>query len=185
MDRAASDRQGEAARLNAIRRRVAYLDGGRWMLAADGEATMLDARGHDGSIVVIARFERLASPEEMELAAAAPDDLRFLLALIDRAIAAERARRGPAAPQGGVPARETRQPDHTTEAAMLCGDPAFKRFLLDCHGLEPPASDERAAQRLRGLLGVTSRREINQSDAARERWLALREDFRKWKGRAA
>lgn len=190
------DRAADTARLAAVRRRVSALDGGGWMLSADGEATMLDARGRDGSLVTIARFERLVSLEEMEIAAAAPDDLRFLLSLVDRAIRfASRAAGSPAGRaderESGLPASRddcrvgTRQPDHTTEAAMLCGDAAFKRFLLDCHGLEPPASDERAAQRLRGLLGVTSRREINQSDAARERWLALREDFRKWKGMAA
>lgn len=183
MDRAAPDRGGDAARLAAIRRRVAALDGGRWMLAADGEATVLDARGRDGSAVVIARFERLAQPEEMEIAASAPDDLRFLLGLVDRAIAAERARRGEA--RDDAPAAAGRVPDHTTEAAMLCGDPAFKRFLMDRHGLESPASDERAAQKLRSLLGVTSRKEINRSDAARQRWIALRDDFKKWKGRAA
>lgn len=182
MDRP-GDRAAEAARLAAIRRRVAALDGGRWMLTADGEATMLDARGRDGSIVVIARFERLAQPEEMEIAASAPDDLRFLLDLVDRAIAAGRARRGQ--PRDAAPPAGGRGPDHTTEAAMLCSDPAFKRFLMDRHGLGSPASDERTAQRLRSLIGVTSRKEINQSDAARQRWIALRDAFRQWKGRAA
>ena len=180
------DRAADTARLAAVRRRVSALDGGGWMLSAEGEATMLDARGRDGSLVTIARFERLASPEEMEMAAAAPDDIRFLLGLVDRAIAAGRARRGAGGGHGDeAPAQRGRQRDHTTEAAMLCADPAFKRFLMDRHGLESPASDERTAQRLRGLLGVISRREINQSDAARERWLALRADFHKWKGRAA
>jgi len=167
------------ARLAAIRRRVAALDGARWMLSADGDATILDARGRDGSVVAIARFERLASPEEMELATAAPEDLRFLLGLLDRAIAAARR---------GQERHETRQrgaPDHTTEAAMLCGDPAFKRWLMDCHGLESPATDERVAARLRSLLGVTSRKEINQTEDARARWIALRDEFRAWKRRAA
>lgn len=181
MDRQ-GDRAAEAARLTAIRRRVSALDGARWMLAADGETTVLDVRGRDRSIVVIARFERLASPEEMELAAAAPDDLRFLLGLVDRAIAAARPRQGQ--PRDAAPATG-RAPDHTTEAAMLCADPAFKRFLMDCHELESPASDERTAQRLRSLIGVTSRKEINQSDAARQRWIALRDAFRQWKGREA
>lgn len=175
----------EASRLAAIRRRVAALDGARWMLAADRDATVLDAHGRDGSIVVIARFERLAGPEEMEIAAAAPDDLRFLLDLVDRAI--RHASRATGAPAGrDVRAgRSAGLPDHTTEAAMLCSDPAFKRFLMDRHGLESPASDERTAQRLRSLIGVTSRKEINQSDAARQRWVALRDAFRQWKGREA
>lgn len=173
----------EASRLAAIRRRLAALQDERWMLAVDGDATVIDARARDGSLVVIARFEKLAAPEEMELAAAAPDDLRFLLDLVDRAIAAARRRRGQ--PGDGNPPAGSRAPDHTTEAAMLCSDPAFKRFLMDCHGLDSPATAERVAQKLRSLLGVTSRREINQLDAARERWIALREGFRQWRGRAA
>jgi hypothetical protein len=170
---------GEAPRLSAIRRRVAAIDSARWMLSADGDATILDARGRDGSVVAIARFERLASPEEMEIAAAAPEDLRFLLGLVDRAI--EAARRGQA--RHDPPTRGA--PDHTTEAAMLCADPAFKRWLMDCHGLDSPATDERAAARLRSLLGVTSRKEINQTEDARARWTALRDEFRAWKRRAA
>lgn len=181
MDR--GGRAGEAARLAAIRRRVEALDGGGWMLAADGAATMLDARGRDGSLVTIARFEGVASPDEMEMAAAAPDDLRFLLGLVDRAIVALGKR--DASPPSRVSGMNGHTPDHTTEAAMLCADPAFKRFLIERYGLDGPATDERAAQRLRGLLGVTSRKEINQSDAARERWVALRREFREWKGRAA
>lgn len=181
MDR--PDRAGEAARLSAIRRRVDALDGATWMLAADGEATILDARGREGGVVAIARFERLAGPEEMEIVAAAPDDLRFLLALVDRAIVALRghgARQAASEPSGA----SGHSPDHTTEAAMLCSEPAFKRFLMERHGLDSPATDDRTAQRLRGLLGVTSRREINQSDVARERWTSLRHEFREWKGRA-
>lgn len=197
MDR--PDRAGEAARLSAIRRRVAALDGACWLLTADGEATLLDVRGRDGSMVAIARFERLAGPEEMEIVAAAPDDLRFLLDLVDRAIRhASRAAGPPAGRDDGRDARSGlpasrgdaaqgngRAADHTTEAAMLCSDPAFKRFLMERHGLDSPATDERTAQRLRGLLGVTSRREINESDVARERWVVLRREFRAWKGRAA
>lgn len=176
------DRAQERARLGAIRRRVAALAGSHRLMSADGTTTMLDVRGNDGSLIAIASFTGHASPDEIELATGALDDLRFLLRLLDRAIRAERERQGHI---GGHAASEKRQPDHTTEAAMLCSDPAFRRFLMDEHGLESPANDERTAQRLRGLLGVTSRREINQSEVTRRRWTALREEFRKWKRRAA
>lgn len=182
MDRRATDRAAEAARLAAIRRRVEALDGAGWLLSADGDTTMLDARGRDGSLVTIARFEACAAPEEIELAAAALDDLRFMLDLVGRAIVALRPRPAAAADMGR---RAERLPDHTTEAAMLCADPAFRRFLMDCHGLESPATDERVAQKVRSLLGVTSRREINQTDGARAGWIALRDSFRAWKRRAA
>lgn len=187
MDRPPVDRAREAARLAAIRGRVAALAGVEWLLSADGEAMLLDSRAADRSIVTVARFTPLATQEEMEVATGALDDLRFLLGLVDRAIAAERARRPRDAPP--EPERQAggghAPPDHTTEAAMLCSAPAFKRWLIDCHGLDSPATDERAAQKLRSLLGVTSRKEINQSEAVRARWIALREGFRAWKRRAA
>lgn len=182
MDRRGADRAAEAARLAAIRRRVEALAGAEWLLSSDGGAMLLDSRGADRSIITIARFDACATPEEMELAAGALDDLRFMLGLVGRAIAALRPRGAPAADHGR---RGERLPDHTTEAAMLCADPAFRRFLLDCHGLESPATEERVAQKVRSLLGVTSRREINQTDEARTGWIALRDSFRAWKRRAA
>jgi len=39
------------------------------------------------------------------------------------------------------------------------------------------------AQRLRSLLGVTSRREINEGGAALERWKQIRAEYREWRGR--
>ena len=176
------DRAQELACLVAIRRRVAALAGCQWLMSVDGATTMLDVRGNDGSLITIASFTGHASLDEIELVTSALEDLRFLLGLLDRAISALRRQRGDDAARGGG---ERRAPDHTTEAAMLCADPAFKRFLMDEHGLESPANDERTAQRLRGLLGVTSRKEINQSDAARVRWVSLRDEFWKWKRRAA
>lgn len=170
----------EAQHLNAARRRFAMLDGARFLLSPDGDGMMLDARGRDGSLVTIARFTGHASQDEMEFLAASAGDAALMHGLVDRAIDAARRRRGDT---GRDAPPELRQPDHTTEAAMLCTDPAFKRFLMERHGLDSPATDERTAQRLRSLLGVTSRREINQSDAARERWMSLRGEFRTWKGR--
>jgi hypothetical protein len=72
---------------------------------------------------------------------------------------------------------------------MLCASPAFMRFLHERHGLSfDGAHDEatrkaRAAQRLRSVLGVVSRREINDGGAATAAWKELRRDFQVWKGR--
>ena len=67
------------------------------------------------------------------------------------------------------------------EAAIKCGEPAFKKFLIERHGLESPASDERTAQKLRSLLNIGSRAELNKDDAAAAAWKALRGDFDAWK----
>lgn len=64
---------------------------------------------------------------------------------------------------------------------MACSRPAFKTFLMERHGLDSPATDERCAQKLRGILGVTSRRELNDGGQAAERWKRLYGEFENWK----
>jgi hypothetical protein len=76
---------------------------------------------------------------------------------------------------------------------MLCASPAFMLFLHERHGLEKPMTAERAAQKLRSVLGVVSRREINDvrrdatgaliENPALAAWKDLRRDFQVWKGR--
>lgn len=73
--------------------------------------------------------------------------------------------------------------DYAAEAAMKCAEPAFKRFLMECHGLESPATDDRTTQKLRSLLGVTSRRELNEGGGAAARWRSLRTAFESWRRR--
>jgi hypothetical protein len=52
---------------------------------------------------------------------------------------------------------------------------------MERHGLDSPATTERAAQKLRSLLGVTSRRELNSDADAAARWKRLRGEFEAWK----
>lgn len=172
----------EKAKLDRIRGLVDRLKGSEWQVGSEGEGMILAAAGADGSNVIIARFTGHADLDEMDLAAGALDHCRFLLGLVDRAIAAMKAMKPAAEPATRQPKRK--KPDHAAEAAMLCASPAFKKFLMERHGLESSATDERTAQKLRGLLGVTSRREINHDETVRERWVRLRADFNIWKGRA-
>lgn len=198
----------DAKRLAAIRAQLAALDGADWLFATDGATTFVEARGRDGSLIKLLEFTGFATTDERQLVADLPSALRFLLGLVDRAIAFHASRaEGPPAGQGNGPdarsglpsstgraggpddeaspavraAQAGRAKDYRTEAAMRCQDPAFKRFLIDAHRLESPATDERAAAKLRSLLGVTSRREINDSEQAVARWKRLRGDFENWK----
>lgn len=171
------DRAAEARRLTSLRTRWGQLDGSTFDLVCDDQGEFVDAKGRDGSIVTVLRFTGYATPDERDCVVHALDDVRFLLMLLDRAIRVLRPAQPAHAPR---PAAK----NHTTEAAMLCAEPKFKRFLMEVHGLDSPVTTDRAAQRLRSLLGITSRNEINQDDAARERWLALRTQFNVWKGRA-
>jgi len=179
------NRVQEARQLAGIRDRLAALDGAEWALGAEDGRMRIYAR-NGSEMVGLADFASLATADEMQVAAHAPQDLRFLLGLLDRCAKRVKALAPPAVDDAAArPGAEAGQGgrNYAAEASMLCAVPAFKRFLMERHGLESPASDERTAQKLRSLLVVTSRREINESDAALSRWKALRAEFYAWKGR--
>lgn len=169
----------DAARLSSIREQLGAIDG-EWVLASSrqadgGDRLFVEAMGPMGELTEVATFHADASTEEMQFVASAPEHVRFLLNLVDRAIAKAR---------GGNPSASDPEPqrkDYAAEAAMKCAEPAFKKFLMERHGLESPASNERTAQKLRSLLGVMSRAELNHDAMAAARWKALRGDFDAWR----
>mgnify|MGYP001468068653 CR=1 FL=1 len=182
----------EGRQLAAVRARLAALLGAEWMLVAEGAGFMVVSRDPDGVMTPILRFEPQANMDEMQVAAFAPADLAFLLHLVDRAIAAARVASGEARksdrtpaegrPAGAPAAREAGNPkDYAAEAAMKCAEPAFKVFLHEQHGLEKPLTDERVAQKLRSLCGVTLRRDLNDDSAAAARWKELRRAYDAWR----
>lgn len=168
--------QTESARLARIRALLAAIAPGDWRLVADGEGMLIEVRAEMGELVSMARFGPGASSEEMEFAAGAPSTVRFLLGLVDRAIdAARRAQR----PEPAAPPQ--RHGDYAAEAAMKCAEPAFRVFLEERHGLSRPLTEERVAQKVRSLCGVTSRRELNDAGEAAARWRSLVRDFETWR----
>lgn len=168
--------QTESVRLAHIRALLAAIAPGDWRLVADGDGMFVEVRAEMGELLTMMRFTPEASPEEMELAARAPSTIRFLLDLVDRAIAAAKR---------SQPAEPAQQPDrpgnYAAEAAMKCAEPAFRVFLEERHGLARPLTDERVAQKVRSLCGVTSRRELNDAGEAAARWRSLVRDFETWR----
>jgi hypothetical protein len=164
----------DAARLARIRDQFHAIAPGRWMRAHDGEGALLVADGTKGEKFEILRFTNYASEAETAFVCDAAEAVRFLLDPVDRA--ARKVRE--LAP---APSPEPAAPNYAAEAAIKCGEPAFKAFLIEKHGLEKPATDERTAQRLRTLLKITSRAELNADAEAAVRWKALRGDFEAWK----
>lgn len=165
----------DARRLADIRNAFVAIAPADWSRAADGLGEFVEARGPMGELLPLARLDAGATDAEKAFIADAPAFVGFLLGLVDRAIAKERARTG----QGAQPAR--REKDYAAEAAMKCQEPAFKTFLHEAHGLEKPLTDERVAQRVRSLCGVTSRRELNNSGDAAAAWRSLVQQFDAWK----
>lgn len=169
----------EAIELRRIRTKLAALDGGQWFRSTDERGEFVEAKTRNGELNEIARFHPGAQPEEVDFIASAPEMVAFLLRLVDRAI---QSARGNQKPQQHHPRQaQKRAKDFAAEAAMKCDEPAFKVFLEEVHGLERPLTSDRAAQRLRSILNIKSRKELNESSAAAERWQDFRAAFEAWK----
>lgn len=191
--------RGEARRLADIRADVAALDGTEWFLASRGDGMLVERAGPSGRRETILHVGDAASGVETRLAGDALAHMRFLLSLVDRAIASIRAHGeracGPAsagaADDGRAPVGASASPGNpknfAAEAGIACGKPAFRLYLKERHGAafdgcaDDKALAARAAQKLRSVLGVDSRRDLNTDDRARDAWLALRRDFYAWK----
>lgn len=172
-------RAKEARQLARLRDDLAALGRAEWLRTHDEHGCMLETRGERGEIVGVARFAGTATEDEIAFACSAPANVAFLLGLLDRAVAKLREIRAQAAAQAQA-SRDTSK-DFAAEAAMRCAEPGFRAFLEDRHGLQRPLTDERVAQRLRSILGVASRAELNNDEAAAARWKQLRGAYEDWK----
>lgn len=186
--------QPEARQLAEIRNAHVAIAPGDWSRACDPDGEFIEARGAMGKLVPVARFHAGATMAEMQFIVDAPRHVGFLLGLVDRAIARlkrQQAADRPPPERSGAPAQASgeaasgRERNYSAEAAIKCGEPAFKAWLEEAHGLERPLTDDRCAQKLRSLLGVTSRAELNNDAAAAERWRRLRDEFQTWRKRGS
>ncbi|MBC8718203.1 hypothetical protein [Ochrobactrum sp. Marseille-Q0166] len=164
----------EGVELRRIRDKLAALNGDDWQLCCEGGVSFVEAKTCDGELNRVATFHPGATPAEIEFVVGAPRMTAFMLRLVDRAIAAMRE----GAPRQAAPRRRR---DFAAEAAMKCDDAVFRAFLEERHGLERPLTSDRAAQRLRSILNIKSRKELNESSDAANRWQDFRAAFEAWK----
>jgi|SRR5690606_31694933 len=165
----------DAETLRRVRTKLAALDGAQWQLCCDGDESFVEARTRHGELNKIATFHPGALPDEIDFLVSAPDMVTFLLQLVDRAIAKARN------DKRQVQNKPNSAKDFAAEAAMKGEDAAFKVFLEQKHGLERPLTADRVAQKLRSILGIQSRKELNQNGEAAQRWRDLRADFEAWR----
>ncbi len=80
--------------------------------------------------------------------------------------------------KGGRPAK-----DYSAECAMKCAEPSFMRFLIERHDLPQPATEKTAATRVRSVLAIASRSELNIDPATAARWREMVREFEAWRRR--
>lgn len=176
-------------RLDAIRNRVA-LASPDWGFAADGAGFVLTAGGKDGS-ATIATIPAGAPFADSELILNAQPDLLWLLEAYTKLAERFRAQHSTSPSERGEGRGEgqrerdgrLRDGDFAANCAIHCTEPAFKKFLEEEHGLERPLTDDRVATKVRSILAIRSRGELNTDTAAAARWLELRSHFDAWKKR--
>lgn len=175
----------DAMRLLAVRASVEAIEPGEWTNVHDADGYFVEARGPMGELLPVLRFDPKATVEEMGFVTDAPATVRFLLRLLDRAMKRlreidpalhQRDRRGAAK---GEPQAQPK--DFAAEAAMKCQEPVFLAFLEAEHGLERPLMPDRAAQKVRSLCGVTSRKQLNDGGQAAQAWRQLRDAYAAWR----
>ncbi|MER9901624.1 hypothetical protein [Mesorhizobium sp. M0130] len=175
----------DAAKLKAVRAALAAIEPAVWTRVHGADGAFVESHGDMGEMFVLARFDG-ATVDEIDFVCNAPETVAFLLRLFDAACFQIRQLRGlPEPRRQNEPAGEPMARDvknFAAECAMKCkDDAAFKLFLHEVHGLEKPLTDERVAQKVRSLLGVQSRKELNNGGRASEAWLALRGTFDAWR----
>lgn len=90
----------------------------------------------------------------------------------------------------GKPKRHFSELPRSAQAAMLCENPVFQRWLLKAVGLGVPSDDcttmdDWAAKVIRIRCGVTSRSLLDKQDGAADIWDALHARFREENGMVA
>ncbi len=174
------DLSPQQKRMNAIRDRIA-LAARDWGIQSDGGKLCLTAATAEGTFLV-ATITDAAPIGESELVLSAPGDLIWLLETYDALAARFRTLRSEL--RRHTPQQQRREPkDYAAECAMKCAEPGFKVFLEECHGLAKPLTDDRAATKVRSILNIGSRAELNNDPAAAERWQKLRGHFDAWRRR--
>lgn len=164
----------EAIELRRIRSKLSALDGAQWFRSTDERGEFVEAKTRNGELNEIARFHAGAQPEEIDFIVSAPEMVAFLLKLVDRAISKARQ-------TSGTQRQGDKRTDFARDAGIKCGNAAFQVFVEEQHGLERPLTADRAAQKLRSILGISSRSKLNSDGAAADRWQRLLRDFYAWR----
>ncbi|MDO1582396.1 hypothetical protein [Rhizobium oryzicola] len=145
------------------------------------EAVIYTSDPMTGEVFPVATIAADAPPDVQMLLRKSAIWLRALLMLREEAI--RQLRKATTSQQQPQQRRtEPKKPqDHAQRASILCKqDRAFRRYLVECHGLPSSADENETRSLLRELMNITSFKELNQNPAAASRWEAFDAGFKLW-----
>jgi hypothetical protein len=153
------------------------MQGDRWGMVADGESVRVTSLRTDGIEVALCTFTAEAQADEIDLIAGALDDLLCFVRLRARAKQEFRDLRRRLDDNAGPSLRDG---DFAANAAMLCAERPFQRFLEERAAAGPIRDKDAADSALKKLLAITSKTQLNDTPDAQARWISLRGDYQSW-----
>ncbi|MDH0116772.1 hypothetical protein N7379_19975 [Rhizobium pusense] len=148
-----------------------------WAFEPRGNNIAVIARRSTGDEALICTLHADALPDERDLICGAAENLAFFLGLLDRASSAVRDLRKQVEAQQAAAVRKK----YAAQAAMLLSDRTFQRFL-EIKGAGGAVRDKTQADtRLKSILAVSSKKEIDNDPRAQAAFLHFRKDFEAWK----
>lgn len=177
-------REREKARVARIAAIADRCHGDRWEIDTDGKQAHIIATRSTGDKAVLCTIYEDALPDEIELISGALADAVLFLELRRRAIIALKNGRDVKPTQ---PYRtRLREGDFAANAAILCAEPLFHRFLeRKQHAADARAihNKDHADTVMKNLLGISSKKQLNREERAQMAFIDLRAEFEVWKGR--
>lgn len=170
-------RAREQKAVDRLRYLSARIEGDVWASEPRGNNIAVIARRSTGDEALICTLHADALPDERDLICGAAENLAFLLGLIGRASDAVRNLKKQLEAQQAAAVRKK----YAAQAAMLLSDRTFQRFL-EIKGAGGPVRDKTQADtRLKSILAISSKKEIDNDPRAQAAFLHFRKDFEAWK----
>lgn len=177
MSHALANHDREKAKLARLADIADRLAGDVWHVDADGDKIRLISRRSTGEEALLLTLHSDALQDEVDLITGAVDHLFLFLGLRSRAVETVRSLRAEIERMK----RKATEKDFAAQASMLLSDRSFQRFL-ETRGIGGSVRDKTAADtRLKSLIAIRSKREINTDERARKAFLQLRGDYELWK----
>lgn len=170
--------RARVSRLAEIADRCRY---DNWEMDTDDGGIKIVALRAAGERAALCTIHAEALPDEIELISGALSDAVLFLELRRKAIIAFRSAQG----TRPVPQRQDRLSggDFAANAAILCAEPLFHRFLERRDPTRAIYNKDHADTVLKKLIGITSKKQLNTEGRAQTAFLDLRADYQAWKER--
>lgn len=144
-----------------------------------GRAEICIADRLSGTVTPIAHILSACSHDDRVMMTKAPIYIAALLTLLKESF---RRLEASTPDTRRAPSQQARDPDehrYAKACAILSGKHDFRTYLTVVHGLEA-VDGERVNTRVRTILNIQSRNELDEDPAARQRWFSLVRDYESW-----